>query len=61
MMKNSMIHVLFLMVAFVCLFGSAAVSLVGGQSLYLALAISMITVMLSILICLDIGKLRRSV
>lgn len=61
MMKNSMIHVLFLMVAFVCLFGSAAVSLVGGQSLYLALAISMITVMLAILICLDIGKLRRSV
>lgn len=61
MMKNSMIHVLFLMVAFVCLFGSAAVSLVGGQSLYLALAISMITVMLAIMICLDIGKLRRSV
>lgn len=61
MMKNSMIHVLFLMVAFVCLFGSAAISLVGGQSLYLALAISMITVMLAIMICLDIGKLRRSV
>ncbi len=60
MMKNSMIHVLFLMVAFVSLFGSMAVAMVGGQSLYLALAISMVTVMLAIIICLDIGKLRRS-
>lgn len=60
MMKNSMIHVLFLMVAFVSLFGSMAVAMVGSQSLYLALAISMVTVMLAIIICLDIGKLRRS-
>ena len=58
MMKNSMIHVLFLMVAFVCVFGSVAISAVCGQSYNMAIAISMVTVALSIMICLDIGKIR---
>lgn len=58
MMKNPMIPVLFLMVAFLTLFGGMAVTFVGAQSTALALSLSMITVMLAILICLDIGKLR---
>ena len=59
MMKNSMIHVLFLMVAFVVVLGSMAVTFIGAQSLSVALSISLITTMLAIMICLDIGKLRR--
>ena len=59
MMKNSLIHVLFLMVAFVCVFGSVAISTICGQSFAVATAISLITVALAIMICLDIGKLRR--
>lgn len=59
MMKNSMIHVLFLMVAFVVMFGSMAVTFIGAQSLAVALSISLVTTMLAIVICLDIGKLRR--
>ena len=58
MMKNSMIHILFLMVAFVCVFGSMTISAVCGQSFVMATAISMVTVALSIVICLDIGKIR---
>ena len=58
MMKNSMIHVLFLMVAFVSVFGGMAISAVCGQSFAVATAISLITVALAIMICLDIGKLR---
>ena len=61
MMKNSMIHVLFLMVAFVCIFGSLAISAVCGQSFAVATAISMVTVVLAIMICQDIGKLRSEV
>ena len=59
MMKNSMIHVLFLMVAFVVVLGSIAVTFNGAQSLYVARSISLITTMLAIMIWLDIGKLRR--
>ncbi len=59
MMKNSMIHVLFLMVAFVFLFGCMAISFIGAHSSSLALVVSLITTMLAIMICLDIGKLRR--
>ena len=58
MMKNSMIHVLFLMVAFVCVFGGMAIATICGQSFAVATAISLITVSLAIMICLDIGKLR---
>lgn len=61
MMKNSMIHVLFLMVAFVSLFGGMAISAVCGQSFALATTISLVTVALAIMICLDIGKIRREV
>ena len=59
MMKNSLIHVLFLMVAFVCVFGTMAIITICGQSFAVATAISLITVALAIMICLDIGKLRR--
>ena len=59
MMKNSVIHVLFLMVAFVSVFGGMAISAVCGQSFVMATAISLITVALAIMICLVIGKLRR--
>ena len=58
MMKNSLIHVLFLMVAFVCVFGAMAIVTICGQSFAVATAISLITVSLAIMICLDIGKLR---
>lgn len=58
MMKNSMIHVLFMMVAFVSVFGGMAISAVCGQSFMMATAISLITVALAIVICLDIGKIR---
>lgn len=61
MMKTSMIHVLFLMVAFVSVFGSMAISTVCAHSFAVATAISLITVALAIVICLDIGKLRREV
>ena len=59
MMKNSMIHVLFMMVAFVSVFGGMAISAVCGQSFMMATAISLITVALAIMICLDIGKIRN--
>ena len=60
MMKSSMIHVLFLMVAVVFVLGSMAVAFIGAQSMTAGLMISLITVMLSIIICQDIGKIRSA-